>query len=294
MASRRISKSAMGSTEDLRVRALTLDDVEAACALNAEAGWNQVAADWRYMIAAGEGVAVEAPDGTVIASGMVLPSDGFAWIAMILVTKSWQRRGIATLVMRRCLEICDGLGAVAGLDATEQGRPVYLPLGFQDVYALSRFAADAVDVAAPPAGSVRVLRADDLAAVAAHDREVFGADRANVLAHLQERRPDIALLAERAGRPAGFVLGREGRLATQIGPVVADDEETASALLASALARVSGPVFLDLADRHARLREQVLAAGFQRQRGYVRMLVGRDAPIDDPARQFIITGPEFG
>ena len=282
----------MAATDRLAPRPFSLDDIEAACALNAAAGWNQVAADWRYMAKAGQGVAVDA-DGRLIATGMLLPYGGrFAWIAMILVAADWQRRGIATVVMRHCLEACAMQGVVAGLDATEQGRPVYLPLGFQDVYALSRFACERHKSGPEPEG-LQPLTVDDIPAVATYDAEVFGCERAAVLGHLRGRQPGLALLVRRDDRPAGFVLAREGRVATQVGPLVADDDKVAAALLAGVLARIEGPVFLDLADRHESLREQVLAAGFQRQRGYVRMLQGRSAPLDDPARNYIITGPEF-
>ena len=47
----------------------------------------------------------------------------------------------------------------------------------------------------------------------------------------------------------GFALARPGRLATQIGPVIAADEDAAAMLLSTALDAVGGPVFLDLADR---------------------------------------------
>lgn len=286
----------MGSTDDLIVRPLGPGDIDGASALNAEAGWNQVAADWRFMIEAGEGIAVSEPDGALIATGMVLPYGGrFAWIAMILVTGRWQRRGVATIIMRRCLEICDRLTLVPGLDATEQGRPVYLPLGFQDIYALSRMTAETVQ--APPASDMfapRPVLPDDLPALADYDAAVFGTDRSAVMRHLRGRMPGVALLVERNGRPAGYVMGRDGRVATQIGPLVADDDAIAEALLAAALARVKGSVFLDLADRHDGLRAMATAAGFVRQRGYVRMLVGREEPFDDPARGYIITGPEFG
>ena len=287
----------MASIEGLRLRPFAIGDIEAACALNAEAGWNQVAADWRYMAESGQGVAVETVDGHLIATGMLLPyGDRFAWIAMILVSPNWQRRGVASMIMRHCLERCAELGVVAGLDATEQGRPVYLPLGFRDVYSLSRLSVDRLrPVTAPmPDGvTMRPMTAADSAAVAAYDAAVFGAGRAAVLDHLRGRCPELALLAERDGALAGYVLARDGRLATQVGPLVADDEALAQALLSGVLQRIRGPVFLDLADRHEALRKLVDQAGFQRQRGYVRMLLDRDPPLDDPARSFIITGPEF-
>jgi ribosomal protein S18 acetylase RimI-like enzyme len=285
----------MASSDGLAYRPLGPGDVAGACALNAEAGWNQVAADWRYMLAAGGGTGIEAADGRLVASSMVLPwGDRFGWIAMILVTRDHQRRGLATELMRRAIERCRDRGWIAGLDATEQGRPVYLPLGFRDVYALSRWTADAAAPIPAPAVPVRPLAAADLPAVAAWDASVFGAERAAYLAHLLARAPEVAFVSEQGGRIAGFVLGRDGRLATQVGPLEAGDEATALALLAAAVGGQRGRVFLDAADRHVTVRERLEAAGFRRQRGYTRMLLDRDAALDDPARVYVISGPEFG
>jgi len=288
----------MATTDGLAFRPLAVADIDDACALDAEAGWNQVAADWRYMLEAGEGLAVEAPDGRLIATGMLLPYGGwdgrrFGWIAMILVTTAWQRRGIASEVMRRCIARCGELGLVAGLDATEQGRPVYLPFGFRDVYPISRWQADAVDVSAPATGA-RPLQTGEIDAVADWDGAAFGADRAPLLRHLAARSGTLAHVAGAGPELRGYVLARDGRQATQLGPLVAADRGTAEALLAAALSRVEGAVFLDGVDGHGWLAGWLQERGFRRQRGYVRMLLDRSAPLDDPARVVLLAGPELG
>jgi GNAT superfamily N-acetyltransferase len=66
---------------------------------------------------------------------LVLPlGDKLAWISMVLVTKARRRGGVGTGLLKRCIAEVQRSGAVAGLDATEQGRPIYLPLGFRDLY----------------------------------------------------------------------------------------------------------------------------------------------------------------
>ena len=277
------------------IRRLGPRDVDGAVALNAEAGWNQVAADWRFMLEAGSGLAVESPDGRLVASGMVLPhAERFAWIAMILVTADWRRRGLATALMARAIEICRARGWIAGLDATEAGRPVYLPLGFRDVYGLTRWMADrpaVVDLRDPDVGPVA---AADLAGIADYDAPLSGGRREGLLTHLAGRGPRLARKIVSDGRLRGFLLARDGRLATQLGPLVAEDEAVARALLSAGLAAVEGPVFLDAADRHGWLAEWLPRIGFRRQRGYTRMLLGRSDPLDDPSRTVLIAGPEFG
>ena len=284
--------------DGVEIRRLRPEDVDGAVALNAEAGWNQVAADWRFMLGFGSGLAVDSPEGRLVASGMVLPcGERFAWIAMILVTEKWRRRGLATAIMAQAIETCRERGWIAGLDATEAGRPVYLPLGFRDIYGLSRWEAGS-DRPAAPAGVgerdvVPVAKAD-LPALADYDAARNGGRREGLLAHLAGRAPHLAFKLASDGRLRGFLLARNGRLATQLGPLVAEDEAAARALLAAGLVAARGPVFLDAGDHHGWLADWLPRLGFGRQRGYVRMLLGRSEPLDDPRRMVLIAGPEFG
>ncbi|MEQ9641236.1 MAG: hypothetical protein RIM84_14525 [Alphaproteobacteria bacterium] len=288
----------MASTE-LAYRPLTPADLAAAQALSLEAGWNQSGDDWRAMIAAGAGLAVSAPEG-IVATGLTLPYQLFGWIAMILVTDARRRQGIASEMLRRCMAWCAEHDLIAGLDATEAGRQVYLPLGFKDVYSLSRLVR-----AGPPPPSrgeaigevgvdaaLRPMTETDLPGVAAYDRTVFGADRLPVLRYLLRRWPEAAWVA---GDPvAGFCLGRGGRTMHQIGSLSARDEASALALLQAALAAVPGPVLIDVADHQSSFRAALDAAGFTRQRGYVRMLLDRSEPLDTPGEVYAIAGPELG
>jgi Acetyltransferase (GNAT) domain len=94
--------------------------------------------------------------------------------------------------------------------------------------------------------------------------------------------------------PAGFVLARPGRLATQIGPLVAANEGAAAILLGATLDAVRGPVFLDLCDRWSCLTQEMERRGFSVQRPFLRMALGRHGPFGDVERTFVVAGPEFG
>ena len=133
----------MASTEALDVVPIDADHCEAVWPLSIEAGWNQNVADWRFMLGAGRGFGCTGPDGKWQASSLVLPlGQKLAWISMVLVTKERRRGGLGTGLLKRCIDEVRSAGAVAGLDATEQGRPIYLPLGFRDLYRISRWHFD--------------------------------------------------------------------------------------------------------------------------------------------------------
>ena len=162
---------------------------------------------------------------------------------MVLVTKERRRGGVGTGLLKRCIAEVQASGAVAGLDATEQGRPIYLPLGFRDLYRISRWHFDGAKDVAPSDGvAVRPIDAADLPAVLAYDRPLSGMERPALLAHLAARQPGWPGSRKSGGRLAGFVLGREGRMATSIGPVIADNEAIGLALIAKAAVIGAGTV----------------------------------------------------
>jgi GNAT superfamily N-acetyltransferase len=288
----------MALTEVLAVSPIDHEQAEAVWPLSIEAGWNQNAADWRFMLAAGRAFGCTGADGRWQASSLVLPlGQKLAWISMVLVTKERRRGGVGTGLLKRCIEEVRAAGAVAGLDATEEGRPIYLPLGFHDLYRISRWHLDRVlEVKVPPPGiTIRPLELADLPRLAIYDRPLTGMERPTILTHLAMRQRGLAAVAETpSGKIAGFVLGREGRVATSLGPVVADCEAIALALIARATASVSPPFIIDVPDAHRDIKAWLEAAGAVSPRGYMRMTLGDAKGLDDPSHVFALAGPELG
>jgi GNAT superfamily N-acetyltransferase len=289
----------MASIETLDVIPIDADHCEAVWPLSVEAGWNQNVADWRFMLGAGRGFGCVAPDGKWQASSLVLPlGQKLAWISMVLVTKERRRGGLGTGLLKRCIDEVRSAGAVGGLDATEQGRPIYLPLGFRDLYPISRWHFDQVkDTAVPPPDTVRLrpIGPADLPRLALYDRPLTGMERPAILAHLALRQPGRAWVAEDiGGKTVGFALGREGRVATSLGPVVADSEAIALALIAKAAASAPGPFIIDVPAAHRAVRAWLEAQGATTPRGYMRMTLGEAKGLDDPNHLFALAGPELG
>jgi GNAT superfamily N-acetyltransferase len=285
----------MASTEALAITPIDAGQCEAVWPLSIEAGWNQNVADWRFMLGAGHGFGLRGADGRWEASSLVLPLGArLAWISMVLVTQARRRGGVGTGLLKRCIAEVQASGAVAGLDATEQGRPIYLPLGFRDLYPIKRWHFDGVrDL--PPVVPMRAVTPADLPALTAYDLPRSGMERAALLSHLATRQPGRAWIAQAVdGRLAGFVLGREGRTATSIGPVVADDEPTGLSLIATAASAAPGPFIIDVPAAHAEIGQWLERQGAVSPRGYMRMTLGAAPGLDDPSRLFALAGPELG
>lgn len=260
-------------------------------ALSKSASWNQNEADWRLMLSIGHGWGISLADGTLAASTLVLPYGGrFAWVSMVLVLPEQRRQGYASRLLRVAIEDLQKRGLVPILDATPAGREVYQHEGFQDRWTFSRLATKSISP--PPTGNaVRALRDDDWLWILELDRTAFGASREALLRALARRLPEAALVSE---EKKGFVLGRDGREARQIGPVVALDEHTAMVLLSHALRAVEPPAYVDVVGHAPVLREWLESRGFWFQRPFTRMVRGPEPVPGNERLVYCVAGPELG
>ena len=277
---------------------LTAADLPDAEALVREAGWNQVAADWEIFRALGTVYAARA-GGRVVATAATLPYGEFAWISMVLVAGEQRRRGLGTRLLNRCIDALNESGRIPVLDATPEGRPLYRALGFEEAWGFHRLARGTAQhvragLALPGGTTIRPVADADWSGICAYDAAVFGADRGALLQHLRGRLPPAELVAYREDRIAGFMLGRNGRSAAQIGPLVAEDDAVAQALLVRAIAAIESPIYVDLADIKTGIRAWLAGCGFVAQRPLTRMLYRRATSFDDTSRTFAVVGPEFG
>ena len=281
----------MESTE-LRLR----EEHLAGClALSKSANWNQNEADWRLMLGFGRGWGLALVDGTLAASTLVLPYNGFAWVAMVLVHPEHRKKGFATRLLRVALAEMQAQRRIALLDATPAGREVYVQEGFREFWGFKRFSLSDFRNSNYANKDIQPFQETHWPQVLALDAAAFGGDRQVVLRNLAGRQPKAALVAERNGEIGGFVLAREGREAMQIGPLVARHEMTARALFAAALGRVSGPVYADIADHAAPLQGWALEQGFTIQRPFTRMAHGpKGYAPGDASLVFCPAGAELG
>lgn len=268
------------------LRALTPADFPAARRLSDEAGWNQLEADWRLFLDLNpDGARVaEADAGRVAATVTTLDFGLYSWIAMLLVDPEFRRRGFGTAMLLGAIEMLEGSAAI-GLDATPEGRAVYRKHGFEDSFELARFVRDGGD----PSRELGAADSQGLPEQAAQmDREAAGADRAAILQSLLSRAPQVARFTG-----DGFVLGRPGRLALHLGPIIAHDRNSARELLQQALAKAAGSrVFVDAPLSDPAWVADLGGLGFRPVRQFTRMFRGHQ-PVAKPAHVFATIGPEF-
>jgi hypothetical protein len=129
----------------------------------------------------------------------------------------------------------------------------------------------------------------------AFDTSVFGTERARFLRAWIDGPPGHALAFVRDGSLAGYGVLRPCRMGAKVGPLLAEDEGVADALLTGLLA-TAGPaneVFVDMPT--ANTREQHLRTAREMEPSFetARMYLN-GYPHDDVQRVFGVTTLEFG
>lgn len=288
--------------DSLKFKTLTSDDIPQALELSQEAHWNQIADDWQFMISNGDAFGFSSHENQLISSALALPFEGsFGWISMVLVSASWRRKGLATKLLQQAIEILEIKGKIPLLDATDAGRKVYLSMGFNDLYPISRLEkaqgqqSQVSPLALPASVTLRQIRESDLARLAAWDQQFFGANRSTLLSNLFHRNPHLAFLAEDSDEAIlGFSMGRKGQNATQVGPVVSESSQIAASLIQELLAQSNEAILIDVPDHQEKTHRWLLNSGFSCQRKFMRMGKGISEPLDKADTIFAIAGPELG
>jgi GNAT superfamily N-acetyltransferase len=277
---------------------MTVTDVPLGMRLKEQAGWNQTEADWRrFLDLEPEGCFV-AEWGAVPAATLTTCTFGpVAWIAMVLVDDSLRGRGLAKALLAHSLEFLERRGVRSvRLDATDLGRPVYEKLGFVAEYQLARYQGVLPERggAPRPAGvDPNPLLAGHLDGIVRLDRAVTGTNRGKLLHRLLVETPVAAKAVQDGADVTGFVLGRPGSRAWQIGPCVAT-ADAGPLLLRDAWWRHAGrSVYVDVPTDNTAAAALAEAAGLAVQRRFVRMC--RGPSVDERTEQlWASSGPEKG
>jgi GNAT superfamily N-acetyltransferase len=274
----------MGAIDHLVIVTLGAEDARESLLLSEEAHWNQNEADWRFFLTRGTVFGVRDSDGLIATAALLPYASGNAWISMVLVTQNWRRRGLATRLLDACLEAAAEQGFTTWLDATPAGATVYGPLGFLPTLELRRLRVAGTATAAAP----KLAPDSNLDEMIARDRRAMGFDRGAFLRELSGR-PGSQLVSH----GSAMALIRDGRTAKHIGPLFADDIDSATALIETIALSETGPILIDVVSEHSEFIKYLTASGWTIERPFQRMRFGR-ATTQNAEPPFAVAGPEYG
>jgi GNAT superfamily N-acetyltransferase len=202
--------------------------------------WSHRSRDLDLLIALGEGYLATDEIGRAMGSSMYYPAGSdFAMLGMMITAPRLQTLGTGRWLMRRVMADCTGRDL--RLSATRSGYRLYESEGFVPLRTIWQHQGIARPIHTPdavPGVSLRGLLRQDEAAVRTLDSGAFGATRTQVLDALLPI--SSGMVIERGGELIGFALAREFGRGVVIGPMLAEDAETAMMLTAPFIQRNEG------------------------------------------------------
>lgn len=276
------------------VRTMKAEEIALAIDWAADEGWNPGRDDARCFHAADpHGFFVGEWDGVPVASiSAVAYDERFGFIGLYIVKPEFRGKGLGLRIWRHALAYLGERNI--GLDGVVAQQANYRKSGFALAQRNIRFQG-VVQSEASEAGQACVdLRDVPFEQLAAYDRHWFPAPRERFLRAWLAQPAVVALASLRAGRMRGYGVLRVCREGRKIGPLFADDEESAAQLFDALLRACPGePVMFDvpqsnaaaiaLAERHG------MHSSFETARMYTQA-----PPAIPMARVFGITSFELG
>lgn len=219
------------------------------------------------------------------AVSVVNHSDDFAFLGLYICHPEFRGQGIGLAVWTAALAHAGG--RTVGLDGVPDQQANYVASGFAHAGETTRFVGH---VPAQPFG--RPLHPDDMPALLAWDVRATGIARAGFLTTwLQGSDTRRTLVVGAQGYPRAMATGRRCRDGIKIGPLRAQDPQTALSLI-GALAggqQVMVDVHSSSPELATALRDAGFTAGFQTARMY-----RGQPPATDPARCEAVATLELG
>jgi GNAT superfamily N-acetyltransferase len=229
--------------KDFVVRGMTEADLARALEWAAAEGWNPGLHDAHCFYAADpKGFLLGELDGAPIGCvSAVRYGSGFGFLGLYLVKAEHRGQGFGFKLWQAAL---DHLGdRVIGLDGVVAQQENYRKSGFRLAFRNVRQKGRGGG-AAPP--GLTDLAAIPIEEILSYDGTAFPAPRAEFLTSWIAQPQAVALGVVDTRRLKGYGLLRACREGYKIGPLFADDEETAERLFAGLMAGAPGaPIFLD-------------------------------------------------
>jgi len=227
------------------------------------AGWNQTREDLVNFldIAKGANFLAQADiDGVQIPLGtgaVYFVGKDICWISMILVHPEVRRQGIARAIMDYCIQYIQSLPEtpIIGLDASEMGLGPYESLGFKEsskVWRCKVSTSEKMDVSS----SIAIKQVGDLSDCKSYMEKRFADEKIFLYKLLTRTYPATNFIAYSDDEIVGLLFSRPGSRMPFIGPVIANNDEVATALINYILAywkrKGFSETFMDIPECHFR------------------------------------------
>lgn len=276
------------------IRRMEQADLDSALRLTQAIGWSHRLLDWEFHFRLGRGfVAIDAAGELVGTSMWWAYGRDFGCVGLIVVDVRRHGKGIGGQLMKALLEETGPRGLQ--LVATDAGLKLYRRCGFKDLGGFEQrqgvLRTDA-RVASPAGFQLRAASPADLPELVKLDAVAFGANRKELIAAVLAAGRGVIAGAD--GGRTGYALARPSGRGTLIGPVVAESQPLAAALIAGLLEEESGFARVDVPEKATGLAGWLDAAGLVCVDRVLAMQRGTRPGPPGPVQTFGLASQAFG
>jgi ribosomal protein S18 acetylase RimI-like enzyme len=273
------------------VRPMKAEEVALAIEWAALEGWNPGRHDAPCFHAADpHGFFIGELHGEPVGSISAVAYDGhFGFIGLYIVRPDFRGKGLGLRLWQHAMAYLGERNI--GLDGVVAQQANYRKSGFQLAHSNIRFQGIAHGARSAAIASLSDVPFDRLAT---YDRQLFPAQRSSFLSGWITQPDVVALASIRDGSLRGYGVLRPCRHGRKVGPLFADDEQTADALFSTLLSRAPGElVSIDVPQNNAAAialaERNGMASSFETARMYTK-----EPPVIPIDRVFGITSFELG
>jgi len=277
---------------DIQMEALSSADLEDAHGLSLALNWPYRIEDWAFAFSLGAGVALR-HDGRLIGTGLHWNyGPDFATVGMIIVDGAYRGQRLGSRIVDGLLEGVGDRSVI--LNATLDGLELYRRRGFKGFDVTCQHQG-----IAKPATAVDLDRAiepatnADWPAMMELDQGAAGMPRGDMLKALAKV-GKASVLRDDDGGVRGYAVCREFGHGHVIGPVIAQDADEAAALIAHAMADLSGRFVRVNTSARSGLGEWLEARGLEQVGTEEAMVRGTLPNITSKARIFALCSNSLG
>jgi predicted N-acetyltransferase YhbS len=279
----------------MQIRQMQCSDVPFCDELRRLVGWNQLPEDWAlFLRLSPTGCFVAELEGRIAGTVTTIQYEKkIGWIGMLIVHPERRGLGVGSQLLKRAIEFlrAEGVPSIK-LDATPEGAPLYVKMGFRKKFQIIRWFRTMVSsLEGDESPDIRSATHDDLPDISRLDELSFGANRLELLQGLRDHAFRTAVSTQDKNC-AAFAMLRRGANANYLGPFTAPNEIVARKLVNAMFTKIS-PVIWDLPGLpdHSYLAKEL---GFAPARTLVRMTLGESLPAQRPERYWGLADPAVG
>lgn len=237
-------------------------------------------------------------NGIPVGVGGVVNYGAFAYVGLVAVSPTVQRRGVGRMLMEYLLGWLEERDCFSvRLVATYSGEGLYRKIGFIEdgetvAYRLERPVEPRRGVERVGEGRVFLLRDEDLDELVTFDTPIFGANRRVVLAAYLADLPGRCLaIRDDNGRITGYIVAQQDAL----GPWIAQTPAEAEALLVHALKQpFEQSPGVRVRTSHTAVIGLLKKYGFSERRAFKHMRYGNREPVQQKEKLYALATAAIG